>query len=84
MKFLADIDIMPLPELLDPQGKSVKEALHSMGLDSIAEVRIGKHIQLEIEVANENIASETIEKACVKLLMNPITENYRYVIRLIE
>ena len=52
MNFLAEIKIMPLKELLDPQGKAVMGGLSNLGLKNIDDVRIGKHIQLNIEANN--------------------------------
>jgi phosphoribosylformylglycinamidine synthase PurS subunit len=80
MKFTAEIDIMPLKALLDPQGKAVSYGLKNMGLSEINNVRIGKHITLEINAASKENASEKIEEACKKLLSNPIMESFRYEI----
>ena len=78
MKFKAEIDIMPLKEILDPQGKAVKLGLQNLGLSQINDVRIGKHILLEVEAENEAAANEKVELACKKLLANLIMENYHY------
>jgi len=80
MKFKAEIDVMPLEALLDPQGKAVTGSMKNIGLPEIANIRIGKHISLEIEAASENEAREKVETACQKLLANPIMEFYRYTI----
>lgn len=78
MKFVAEIDIMPHAELLDPQGKAVMLGLEHLGLDQVSDVRIGKHIQLHLEAENETIAREKVEKACQKLLANMIMESYSF------
>ena len=78
MKFTAEIDIMPRPELLDPQGKAVMLGLEHLGLDQVGNVRIGKHIRLELEAENEQVAQEKVEQACKKLLANLIMESYTY------
>ena len=57
MKFRAKIDIMPLKALLDPQGKAVTASMGNIGLSEIINVRIGKHITLEIDAENKNIAT---------------------------
>ncbi len=80
MKFLANIDIMPHEELLDPQGKVVTSALHNLGLAGIDNARIGKHIRLEVEAAGRKEAEEAVENACRKLLANLIMESYRFEI----
>ena len=64
MKFIAEIDIMPLKALLDPQGKAVSSSMKNIGLKEITNVRIGKHITLEVEANSEEEASEKVDKAC--------------------
>ena len=78
MKFIAEIDVMPHKALLDPQGKAVTGSMKNLGLPEIGNVRIGKHIQLEIEADSESAAKEKVEKACKDLLANPIMEGYSY------
>jgi len=80
MKFRAEINVMPLKALLDPQGKAVTNSLNNIGFSEITNVRIGKHITLEIEEANKEKAMERINEACNKLLANPIMEGYEYTI----
>ena len=80
MKFIAEIDVMPQKEILDPQGKAVKLGLHNLGIDEIADVRIGKHITLQLEAATEAEARAKVETACSKLLANLIMENYTFTI----
>ncbi|RDV13221.1 phosphoribosylformylglycinamidine synthase subunit PurS [Pontibacter diazotrophicus] len=81
MKFVAEIDIMPRPELLDPQGKAVLLGLEHLGLDQVDDVRIGKHITLQLEAETEEIAREKVEKACNKLLANLIMESFTYELK---
>jgi phosphoribosylformylglycinamidine synthase subunit PurS len=78
MKFTASIDIMPQKEILDPQGKAVKLGLHNLGMDAIDNVRIGKHITLEIEAATKEEAEAQVRTACEKLLANLIMEEFSY------
>ncbi len=78
MKFTAEINVMPLKALLDPQGKAVSHGLKNMGLSEIENVRIGKHITLEIEASSKEEANGKVEEACKKLLSNPIMENFTY------
>jgi phosphoribosylformylglycinamidine synthase len=80
MRFIAEIDIMPLKEILDPQGKAVKLGLKNLGISQVEDVRIGKHITLELEAENENVAEEMVKSACKKLLANLIMEDYTYKI----
>lgn len=76
MKFTAQIDIMPRKELLDPQGKAVTIGLHNTGFKTVDNVRVGKHITLEIEAENEAAANTVAEEACKKLLANLVMESY--------
>ncbi|OKL42194.1 phosphoribosylformylglycinamidine synthase subunit PurS [Pontibacter flavimaris] len=81
MKFVAEINVMPRPELLDPQGKAVLLGLEHLGLDQVDDVRIGKHITLNLEAETEEIAREKVEKACSKLLANLIMESYTFELK---
>jgi len=76
MIFTAEIKVMPLKELLDPQGKAVLGGLSNLGIKSINDVRIGKHIQLQIEAGTKEEASDISENAAKKLLANPVMEEY--------
>jgi len=78
MKYKASIDIMPLKSLLDPQGKAVGSAMNNVGFSEVSNVRIGKHISLEIEAENEDIAKEKIDEVCKKILCNQIMESYTF------
>lgn len=80
MKFVAEIDIMPHKELLDPQGKAVVNNLSHLELSGVADVRIGRHVTMTLEAASEATARQTVETACQKLLANPIVETYHYEI----
>ena len=80
MKFRAEIDIMPLKALLDPQGKTVTQNMINMGLSDVNNVRIGKHVTLEVEATSKEEATEKIDIACKKVLANPIMESYSYEI----
>ncbi|MFH0867416.1 MAG: phosphoribosylformylglycinamidine synthase subunit PurS [Bacteroidota bacterium] len=78
MKFRAEINIMPLKVLLDPQGKAVTSSMKNIGVPEISNVRIGKHISLEIEAKNKNDAKEKADTACRKLLANMTVEYYEF------
>lgn len=84
MKFLADIDIMPLKALLDPQGKAVTGSMKNLGLPEIENVRIGKHITLEIEATSEEAARAKVTEACQKLLCNQIMESYEIKLNVLK
>jgi phosphoribosylformylglycinamidine synthase len=76
MKYRAEIDIMPHPNLLDPQGKAVAAGLQKMNMTEVLDVRVGRHITLTIEAATEAEAKAQVETACTKLLANAIMEGY--------
>lgn len=78
MKFRAEIDIMPLPALLDPQGKAVGNTMTQMGLGEIVGIRIGKHVTMEIEAADKATAEAKAQEACEKLLVNQIMEHFSF------
>jgi len=81
MKFIAEIDVMPHAALLDPQGKAVSNSMPNIGLPQIHDVRIGKHISMELEAATESEANEMVDTACKKLLANLIMENYTFSVK---
>ena len=76
MKYTAHINIMPLKELLDPQGKAVTGSLHNLGLSQIDNVRVGKHITLQVEANDTAQAKQLAEDACKKLLANGVMESF--------
>lgn len=80
MKFKAEIDVMPHDALLDPQGKAVTQAMETIGLSEIQGVRIGRHIRLFLEAADEASAKQKVEEACKKMLANAIMESYSFSI----
>ncbi|MDR0738121.1 MAG: phosphoribosylformylglycinamidine synthase subunit PurS [Prevotellaceae bacterium] len=80
MKFIAEINVMPLKALLDPQGKAVTSVIHNTGFADIDQVRVGKHITLEIEAADKAEAERRIDEVCRKVLHNPIMEGYEFTV----
>tara|TARA_R110002049_G_scaffold6899_13_gene42019 strand:- start:3315 stop:3566 length:252 start_codon:yes stop_codon:yes gene_type:complete len=80
MKFRAEIDIMPLKALLDPQGKAVTSSLKNLNLSEIENVRIGKHITLEIDAVDKTTATAKVEEACKKILANQLMESFEFEI----
>lgn len=78
MKFVAEIDIMPHKELLDPQGKAVVNNLKHLDLSGVSDVRIGRHVSMTLEAVSEAEAKQKVETACQKLLANLIVETFSY------
>ena len=76
MKFTVQVKVMPLKELLDPQGKAVMTGLGNLGLKAIEDVRIGKNISLQVEANSAEEAKQIAEEASKKLLANPVMEYY--------
>ncbi len=76
--FHAEIDVMPKKEILDPQGKAVTGSMKNLGLAEIQNIRIGKHITLQIEAESEEAASQKVDLACKNLLANLIMESYTF------
>jgi phosphoribosylformylglycinamidine synthase subunit PurS len=81
MKFVAEIDIMPHRELLDPQGKTVLNNLKHIDLSGFADVRMGKHVQMTLEANDETSARAAVDTACKKLLANLIMESYTFELK---
>lgn len=71
---------MPHAELLDPQGKTVEANLPNIGLKGIEKVRMGKHVEFNLEASDSEDAAKHVEEACKKLLANVIMESYTYEI----
>ena len=70
------VDVMLKPEILDPQGQAVSNALPSLGFAPATSLRIGKHVELELEAEDEQAALEQAEKMAETLLANPVIEDY--------
>ena len=80
MKYTAHINVMPLKELLDPQGKAVNTSLHNLGLTGVNDVRIGKHISLHVDAPSKDEAEKMTREACKKLLANPVMEAFDFTL----
>jgi phosphoribosylformylglycinamidine synthase PurS subunit len=76
MTYSVQINVMPLKELLDPQGKAVLGGLNNLGLSSVEDVRIGKHITLQVNAASKEEAREIAGEATKKLLANGVMEYF--------
>ena len=66
--------------VLDPQGKAVQNSLHSLGFGAVQDVRVGKYLELHLDVAAAEDAQEQARRMCDKLLANPVIEDYRFEI----
>ncbi|MCZ6757822.1 MAG: phosphoribosylformylglycinamidine synthase subunit PurS [Bacteroidetes bacterium] len=82
--YKARINVTLRQSILDPQGKATHHALSQLGFDDVDEVRIGKHIELNIDTESEDSAANVARQACEKLLANPVMEDYSVDIEPIE
>ncbi len=76
MMYNVQIKVMLLKELLDPQGKAVLGGLKNLGITTVEDVRVGKHITLQVDSDSEEAAKSLADEACKKLLANPVMEYY--------
>jgi phosphoribosylformylglycinamidine synthase len=76
----AKIIITPKKAVVDPQGKTVQNALAHMGYSGIGAVHVGKYLEVELHNADKEVARRQIDEACHKILSNPVIEDYRFEI----
>lgn len=76
MTYTVQIKVMPLKELLDPQGKAIAGGLQNLGLNNVEDVRVGKNISLQINADSPDQAKQIAEEASKKLLANPVMEYF--------
>lgn len=74
----AKIVITPKKAVLDPQGKTVQNALTQMGYDGVGAVHVGKYLEIELAGQDKEAARKQIDEACHKILSNPVIEDYRF------
>ncbi len=72
----ARITVYPRREILDPQGKAIKEALARLGFDQVRDLRAGKSFDLELAGEDATAARADLEDMCRRLLSNPLVESY--------
>lgn len=75
-RFRVSIHIVPRKGILDPQGKAVADALHSLGFASVADARIGRHVVLDVTAPTADAARDEARTMCDRLLANPVTEDF--------
>ncbi|GAB1341252.1 phosphoribosylformylglycinamidine synthase subunit PurS [Gemmatimonas sp.] len=75
-RFRCAIHIVPRRGILDPQGKAVSDALHSLGFAAVGDVRVGRHVVVDTDAESAEAAREAVKAMCEKLLANPVTEDY--------
>lgn len=77
-KFKADIKVGLKPSVLDPQGKTILAALHSLGFNEARDLRVGKHFEIVLEGEDRAGLEERVKQFCEKLLVNPVIEHYTF------
>ncbi|MFN8265212.1 MAG: phosphoribosylformylglycinamidine synthase subunit PurS [Chitinophagaceae bacterium] len=81
MNYTVEVKIMPLKDLLDPQGKAVMGGLSNLGLKGVADVRIGKNITMQVDADSADAARSVAEEAARKLLANPVMEQFEVTVQ---
>ena len=80
MNFIARVYVVPKPAILDPEGKAVAGSLHSLGYDEVADVRLGKYIEVTLSEADASKAEARMDEMCRRLLANEVIEDFRFEI----
>lgn len=76
--YLARVDISLKPTVNDPEGSTIRGALHSLGFKSVDSVRAGKYMEIRINAKNKAEAEKQVKEMCKKLLANPVIEEFRF------
>ena len=75
-RFRVSVHVVPRRGLLDPQGKAVTDALHTLGFGAVADVHVGRHLVIETEAKDSAAAEQSVRTMCERLLANPVTEDF--------
>lgn len=76
--YLAKIYVTLKPTVNDPQGLTVRGGLHTLGFESVQSVRVGKYIEIRVDIADRAKAEEQVNEMCDRLLANPVIEDFRF------
>ncbi len=82
--FKAKIDVTLKKSVLDPQGKTVLEALHSLSFGGVKDVRVGKHFVIQLDTKDQAKAEKDLKAMCERLLINPIIEEYSFQLEKVD
>ncbi|HSL72042.1 MAG TPA: phosphoribosylformylglycinamidine synthase subunit PurS [Longimicrobiales bacterium] len=74
--YLAEVRVTPRAGLLDPEGKAIESALHSLDFPEAQQVRVGRLFRLQVKAGSAQDAQARVDAMCRKLLANPVTEDY--------
>jgi phosphoribosylformylglycinamidine synthase subunit PurS len=75
-RYRVAVHIVPRRGILDPQGKAVADALHTMGFADVQDVHVGRHVVVEMNAADQRTAEQRTRDMCERLLANPVTEDF--------
>ena len=75
-RYRVAVHVVPRRGLLDPQGKAVAGALHTLGFAGVGDVRVGRHVVIDVDARDERDAERSVREMCDRLLANPVTEDY--------
>ena len=78
MTWLARIHVLLKPVVNDPQGQAIRGGLHTLGFESVSQVRAGKYFEISLEASDADAARQAADEMCRKLLANPVIEDYRF------
>lgn len=78
--YTAEVRITPRAGLLDPEGKAVQSALHSLEFEDVEDVRVGRLVRLRLRADSDDGARQSADEMCRRLLANPVTEDYEIVL----
>jgi phosphoribosylformylglycinamidine synthase PurS subunit len=76
-RYRVAVQVVPRRGLLDPQGKAVTDALHTLGFGAVANVHVGRHLVLELDAPSDDAARQQTREMCERLLANPVTEDFQ-------
>ena len=76
-RFRLEVRVVPRRGLLDPEGKAIQSALHSLDYEDVRDVRVGKLLYLDLEAGSSDEARVRAESMCERLLANPVTEDFQ-------
>ncbi len=82
--FLARVYVTLKPAVNDPQGLTVMGGLHSLGYETVEDVRIGKYLEIRVATDDHTQAESEVAGMCDRLLANPVIENYRFTLEPVE
>ncbi len=82
--FLARVYVTLKPAVNDPQGLTVMGGLHSLGYETVGDVRIGKYLEIRVDTEDQAQAENDVAGMCDRLLANPVIENFRFTLEPID